>query len=72
MGPDREISSEELKECASVASKEAIKRALANGVAYTNQQGRKIVQHGADGSKKVIDVLPKAFVRPSIKRYRVA
>ena len=72
MGPDREISSEKLKECADTASREAIKRAQKNGIAYTAQQGRKIILHRADGSKKVVGVLPKAFVKPAVRRYRVA
>jgi hypothetical protein len=72
MSPDREITSEELSICAIAASKEAIRRAKANGIAYTSQQGRNIVQHRADGTTKIIEILPKAFVKPAIKRYRVA
>ena len=64
MSPDREITSEELKECASTASKEAVKRAKANGVAYTSQRGRDIVQHRADGTTKILETLPKAFIKP--------
>ncbi len=72
MSPDREITSEELSTCATAASKAAVKRAKDNGIAYTAQRGRDIVQHRADGTTKVIDTLPKAFVKPAIKRYRVA
>jgi len=72
MSPDREITSEELKECASAASKEAVQRAKANGIAYTAQRGRDIVQHRADGTTKVVGKLPKAYVKPAAKRYRVA
>ncbi len=71
MSPDREITSEELSTCATAASKEAVKRAKEAGIAYTAQQGRKIIQFRPDGSKKVITTLSKAFVRPDVKRYRV-
>ncbi len=71
MSPDREITSEELKECASIASKEAVKRARANGISYTAQQGRRIIQHQADGTTVVIDVLSKAYVKPTVKIYSI-
>ena len=71
MSPDREISSKELETCAKAASHKAVRVARAQKVAFTVQQGRSIVQHRADGSKKVVGTLTKAFVRPALKNYRV-
>ncbi|QBG48148.1 hypothetical protein EGM51_12355 [Verrucomicrobia bacterium S94] len=66
------ISSKELSACAKAASTEAIRKAKANDVSYTVQEGRSIVQHRSDGTKRVVGTLPKAYVKPAEKRYRVS
>jgi hypothetical protein len=71
MDSDIEISSEELIECARVASQKAIESAKTNGVPYTVQEGRNIVKHSPDGTTTVLDTLPKAYVRPKTKYYRI-
>ena len=72
MSPDKEISSKDLDACAKEASRQAVQSAQANKVPYTVQEGRNIVQHQTDGTKKVVGTLPKAYVRPLSKSYRVA
>lgn len=71
MSPDREISSKELETCAKAASRKAVRIAQEKKVPYTVQDGLKIVQHRADGTKKVVGALSKAYVRPSVKSYHI-
>ena len=66
-----ELSSNELNTLAHAASKRAVERAKALRIPYTVQEGKRIVEHRPDGSKKVIGNLPKAFVRPSSKTFKV-
>ena len=66
------ISSKELNACAKAASTQAVRDARANKVGYTVQEGRSIVRHKSDGTKKVIGTLPKAYVKSPVKSYRVA
>ena len=66
------ISTKDLKACAQAASKRAVERAQAMKIPYTVQEGRKIVQRQSDGTKTLVVTLPKAYVKPAIKRYRVA
>ena len=66
------ISSKALSACAKAASRQAVRAAQANKVSYTVQEGRSIVQHRSDGTKEVVGKLPKAYVKPATKRYRVA
>jgi hypothetical protein len=72
MSRTKELSSKKLNACAKAASKQAVRNAKENNVSYTVQEGRNIVQHRADGTKKVISTLPKAYVKPAAKSYRVA
>ncbi len=72
MDKNREISSKALQACATAASKRAVERAEARKIPYTVQEGRNIVQRNADGTKTVLETLPKAYVKPALKRYRVA
>ncbi len=72
MGTKVNISSKALSTCARKASTKAVKRAKASKVAYTVQEGRSIVRHNPDGTKSVVGKLPKARVKPTAKRYRVA
>ncbi len=65
------ISSKALSACAKAASRQAVRTAQANKVSYTVQKGRSIVQHRPDGTEEIIGTLPKAYVRPATKRYRV-
>ena len=67
-----QISSKELAICAKAASTRAVKRAQAQKIPYTVQEGRNIVKHAADGSKKVTHTLPKAYVKTNSKRFHVA
>ena len=67
-----EISTEELQQCALQASIAAQERAKALRISYTMQEGRKIVRRNPDGGKEVVGILPKAYVRPKQKSYRVA
>ena len=67
-----EISTEELQQCALQASTEAQARAKALKIPYTVQKGKSIVRRNPDGSKEVVGKLPKAYVRPKQKCYRVA
>lgn len=66
------ISSKDLEKCAQAASKRAVERAKALRIPYTVQEGRKIVEHQPDGSKRIIGILVKAFVKPSARRFKVA
>lgn len=72
MARTKEISSKELNACAKAASKQAVRNAKENNVPYTVQEGKNIVQHRSDGTKRVISTLPKAYVKPAVKSYRVA
>ncbi|RKX41923.1 MAG: hypothetical protein DRP64_10645 [Verrucomicrobia bacterium] len=72
MSRDKEISSKDLSACAKAASKRAVERAQAMRIPYTVQEGRKIVQHCSDGTKKTVETLPKAYFKPAVKRRSVA
>ena len=72
MSKKTNISSKALSECAKAASTQAVKDARASKVAYTVQEGRSIVRHRSDGTKKVVGNLPKAYVKSTTKSYRVA
>jgi hypothetical protein len=72
MSKKTELSSKELQACATAASKRAVERARARKISYTVQEGRNIVQRNADGTKIIIETLPKAFIKPTTKRYRIA
>lgn len=66
------ITSKDLEKCAKAASTRAVERAKALRIPYTVQEGLNIVEHRPDGSKKIIETLKRAFVKPSAKRFRVA
>jgi len=72
MSKKTNISSKALSACAKSASVQAVKNARANKVSYTVQEGKSIVRHRSDGSKEVVGTLPKAYVKSTAKRYRVA
>jgi len=65
------ITSEELAIQAKKASKRAIERAKALKVPYTVQEGKRIVKYYPDGTKQVIDVLPKAYFQPKKMDYKI-
>ncbi len=67
-----DISSKELAVCAKEASRHAVARAQAMKIPYTVQEGRRIVRRNPDGSKDLLETLPKAFVVPAKKRYKIA
>lgn len=66
------ISSKKLAACAKAASTHAVKRAQAQKIPYTVQEGRNIVKHFPDGNKKVTHKLPKAYLKTDSKHFRVA
>jgi hypothetical protein len=72
MSKKTNISSKALSACAKAASTQAVRTAKANNVGYTVQKGRSIVRHNADGTTETVGTLPKAYVKPAAKRYRVA
>ena len=67
-----ELSAEKINAIARKASRLAVERAKALRIPYTVQEGLNIVEHRPDGSKKIIETLKRAFVKPSAKRFRVA
>lgn len=72
MSKKTKISSKALSACAKAASTQAVRDARASKVDYTVQEGKSIVRHRSDGTKRVIGTLPKAYVKPAAKSYRVA
>ena len=69
---NKEPTAKDLNVIAKAASRRAVERAKAMRIPYTVQEGKNIVEHLPDGSKRVIGTLDKAFVRPSQKTYKVA
>ena len=65
------ITSKELIACAEAASRRAVERAQAKQIPYTIQEGRNIVQHAADGSTKIVQILPKAYIKPTSKHFKI-
>ncbi len=65
------ITSRELAACAQAASKRAVERAQAKQIPYTVQEGRNIVKHAADGSTIIVQTLPKAYVKPTSKHFKI-
>ena len=65
------ISSKELMACADAASKRAVERAKARQIPYTVQEGKKIVQYSPDGRTKVLQTLPKAYVKLQTTHFKI-
>ena len=66
-----EISSKALAACAQDASKKAVQKAFALGIAVARQRGTKIVRQYPDGRTEVVGHSQKASVKPSRRRYRI-
>ncbi len=66
-----DITTDELAVQAKKASKRAIERAKALEVPYTVQEGKRIIKYHPDGTKEVIDVLPKAYFQPKKMDYKL-
>ena len=65
------ISSKELAGYAKAASRRAVEHAKAQGISVASQEGRKIILSHADGTKEVLQTMPKAFVTPEKRRYKI-
>ena len=66
-----EISSEELADFAKAASRRAVERAQVQGISVVSQEGEQIVRHHSDGKTEVLSTIPKPFVTPAKRRYKL-
>lgn len=67
-----DISSKDLAGHAKAASHRAVERAKAQGISVVSQEGCQIIVSHADGTKDVLQTMPKAFVTPEKRRYKIS
>jgi len=65
------FSKEALLKVAIKATKQAVQKTKKSGGAITFQSGRSIIKQYADGHEEILDVLDKAYIKPSKKRYSI-
>lgn len=66
------ITQKELIKAAARASAKAVSRTREAGGPITYQQGKKIIKEYPDGTKEVVQLLEKAFVRVKKKRLNLS
>ena len=65
------MSGKDIEKAFRSASRKAGDRAIANGHPVAVKQGRKIVSLTKNGKPKTLRTLDKAYVRASVKSYKV-
>lgn len=65
------IPKKSLIESVRKATTEAVKKTRQFGCAITYQSGKKIIKKYPDGREEILDILDRAYVRPSKKSYKI-
>jgi hypothetical protein len=65
------ISKDNLIKSARKATIKAVNKTRQAGGAITYQSGKKIIKKHADGREEVLEVLDRAYIKPSKKSYKI-
>lgn len=65
------ISKDNLIKSARKATTKAVNKTRQAGGAITYQSGKKIIKKHADGREEVLEVLDRAYIKPSKKSYKI-